>query len=61
MRIVDKIKQAHAEGKTTVSFEFFPAKSEEGTANLLQRVSANTHENNTLTKKHAGTLHGRFP
>jgi Methylenetetrahydrofolate reductase len=37
-RIIESIKQAYAEGKTTVSFEFFPAKTEEGIDNLLQRI-----------------------
>ncbi|CAM9797046.1 unnamed protein product [Phaeothamnion confervicola] len=39
-RIVESIKAAYAEGRTTVSFEFFPAKTAEGVDNLLQRIEA---------------------
>ena len=38
MKIVDKIQALHAQGGTAVSFEFFPAKTEAGIANLLRRV-----------------------
>lgn len=37
-RIIDAIRKAYSEGKTTVSFEFFPAKTEEGIDNLLMRI-----------------------
>lgn len=38
MKIIDKITSIHAENGTTVSFEFFPAKTEAGVFNLLNRV-----------------------
>ena len=38
-KIIDKIRKAYEEGGTTVSFEYFPAKTEAGISNLLNRVS----------------------
>ena len=39
-KIVDKIRAVRAAGGTVVSFEFFPAKTEAGCANLLARVGS---------------------
>ena len=39
-KIVDKIREAHARGETTTSFEFFPAKTEKAQANLLSRIES---------------------
>ena len=39
MKIIDKIQKVYEEGGTTVSFEYFPAKTEAGISNLLNRVS----------------------
>jgi methylenetetrahydrofolate reductase (NADPH) len=39
MKIIDKILQTYADGGTTVSFEYFPAKTEAGVSNLLNRIS----------------------
>jgi methylenetetrahydrofolate reductase (NADPH) len=38
-KIIDKILQTYAAGETTVSFEYFPAKTEAGVSNLLNRIS----------------------
>jgi methylenetetrahydrofolate reductase (NADPH) len=38
MKIVDKIYEAHRRGEATVSFEFFPAKSDEANSNLQLRI-----------------------
>lgn len=37
-KIIDTIKSVHEKGGTTVSLEFFPAKTEEGVSNLLSRI-----------------------
>lgn len=37
MKIIELIESAHSTGGNVVSFEFFPAKTEGGVANLLQR------------------------
>lgn len=37
-KIIEKILEARREGRTTVSFEFFPAKTEAGVDNLLRRI-----------------------
>ena len=39
MKIIDKILKTYEDGGTTVSFEYFPAKTEAGISNLLNRVS----------------------
>ena len=39
MKIIEKINQAHAAGQITTSFEFFPAKTDAGVANLLVRAA----------------------
>lgn len=38
MKIIEKINHVHENGGTTISFEFFPAKTEAGVFNLLNRV-----------------------
>jgi methylenetetrahydrofolate reductase (NADPH) len=38
MKIVDKINEAHRRGEVSISFEFFPAKSDEANANLQLRI-----------------------
>jgi hypothetical protein len=37
-KIIDSIKVVQEQGGTTVSLEFFPAKTEEGISNLLARI-----------------------
>ena len=37
-RIIDRLHDTEASGKTAVSFEFFPAKTQEGVWNLLRCV-----------------------
>ena len=37
-KIIDSIHQTLEKGGTTVSLEFFPAKTEEGMSNLLSRI-----------------------
>lgn len=37
-KIIDAINRTYASGGTTVSLEFFPAKTEEGVSNLLSRI-----------------------
>jgi len=39
-KIIDTIQTVLADGGTTVSLEFFPAKTEEGMGNLLARIEA---------------------
>ena len=38
MKISDKLSKLQKDGGTSVSFEFFPAKTEDGVDNLLQRI-----------------------
>lgn len=38
MKIIDKLRKNEAEGRLSVSLEFFPAKTEAGVDNLLQRI-----------------------
>ena len=42
-KIIDKINAVHAEGGITTSFEFFPAKTDTGIFNLLNRVEEMGH------------------
>jgi len=37
-RIIDSVNATYARGDTTISLEFFPAKTEEGVSNLLSRI-----------------------
>lgn len=37
-KIIDTIRAVQEQGGTTVSLEFFPAKTEEGISNLLARI-----------------------
>ena len=37
-KIIDTIRSVQEQGGTTVSLEFFPAKTEEGISNLLARI-----------------------
>jgi 5,10-methylenetetrahydrofolate reductase len=37
-KIIDAINRTYASSGTTVSLEFFPAKTEEGVSNLLSRI-----------------------
>lgn len=42
-KIIDTIKNVQEKGGTTVSFEYFPAKTEEGVSNLLARIEEMTY------------------
>ncbi|KAA0154576.1 hypothetical protein FNF27_02305 [Cafeteria roenbergensis] len=41
-KIIDRIREVHAAGGTTVSLEFFPAKTSKGVDNLLARIEGMT-------------------
>ena len=38
MRIIDKLNKIKEDGETSVSLEFFPAKTKAGVGNLLRRI-----------------------
>ncbi|CAN6291368.1 unnamed protein product [Urochloa humidicola] len=38
MKVIEKIHQAEADGRTVFSFEYFPPKTEEGVENLFERM-----------------------
>ncbi|CAL4945067.1 unnamed protein product [Urochloa decumbens] len=38
MKVIEKIQQAEADGRTVFSFEYFPPKTEEGVENLFERM-----------------------
>jgi methylenetetrahydrofolate reductase (NADPH) len=38
MKVIEKIQEAAADGRTVFSFEFFPPKTEEGVENLFERM-----------------------
>jgi len=38
MKVIEKIQQAAADGRTAFSFEYFPPKTEEGVENLFERM-----------------------
>jgi methylenetetrahydrofolate reductase (NADPH) len=38
MKVIEKIQEAAANGRTAFSFEYFPPKTEEGVENLFERM-----------------------
>jgi len=42
-KIIDTVRAVQEQGGTTISLEFFPAKTEEGVSNLLARIEDMTY------------------